>query len=91
MITVSYTYARSHFAETMGWLCSNHVPVIVTRKGAKPIVMMPLADYRALEETVYLLLSPQNVARLATSIAATKKKKPLKKKPRQSSRSKKAS
>ena len=39
-------------------VCDDHTPVIITRKAAKPVVMMSLADYQALEETAYLLKSP---------------------------------
>ncbi|GFO63564.1 type II toxin-antitoxin system prevent-host-death family antitoxin [Geomonas paludis] len=69
MNTITYSSARSNLAETMEKVCDDHAPVIITRKAAKPVVMMSLDDYEALEETAYLLRSPKNVRRLMESVA----------------------
>lgn len=53
----------------MDKVCDDHAPVIITRKAAKPVVMMSLEDYEALEETAYLLKSPKNARRLFESIS----------------------
>jgi antitoxin YefM len=50
-------------------VCDDHNPVIITRKAARPVIMMSLDDYEALEETAYLLRSPKNARRLLESIA----------------------
>ena len=68
MNTITYTSARSNLAQTMDKVCDDHAPVIITRKAAKPVVMMSLDDYEALEETAYLLRSPKNARRLLESI-----------------------
>ena len=68
MNTITYTSARSNLAQTMDKVCGDHAPVIITRKAAKPVVMMSLDDYEALEETAYLLRSPKNARRLLESI-----------------------
>lgn len=68
MDAISYTYVRNNFAGTMDKVCNDHVPVIITRKNAQPVIMMSLDDYNAMMETAYLLRSPQNAARLAQSI-----------------------
>ena len=65
MQTVSYTLARSKLASTMQKVCDDHAPIIVTRMGAKPVVMISLEDYEAMEETQYLVKSPANASRLA--------------------------
>lgn len=70
MNTISYTSVRSNLSETMQKVCDDHAPVIITRKAAKPVIMMSLDDYEALEETAYLLRSPENARRLLESIAA---------------------
>jgi antitoxin YefM len=49
-------------------VCDDHAPVIITRKAARPVVMMFLDDYEALEETAYLLRSPKKARRLLESI-----------------------
>ncbi|MDM8524560.1 type II toxin-antitoxin system prevent-host-death family antitoxin [Desulfococcaceae bacterium HSG8] len=50
-------------------MCEDHDPVIITRENLKPIVMISLEDYNAIEETMYLLRSPANAAQLHASIA----------------------
>lgn len=68
MNTITYSSARSNLAETMEKVCDDHAPIIITRKAAKPVVMMSLDDYEALEETAYLLRSPKNIRRLMESM-----------------------
>jgi len=68
MNAITYTAARSNLAQTMAKVCDDHAPVIITRKAAKPVIMMSLEDYEALEETAYLLRSPENARRLFESI-----------------------
>ena len=69
MDAISYTVARANLAKTMGKVCDDHAPVIITRKRESPVVMMSLADFQAMEETVYLLRSPANARHLLESIA----------------------
>lgn len=69
MDTITYTSVRSNLAQTMDKVCDDHAPVIITRKAARPVIMMSLEDYQALEETAYLLRSPKNARRLLESIA----------------------
>ncbi|WP_257284647.1 type II toxin-antitoxin system Phd/YefM family antitoxin [Endozoicomonas sp. SESOKO1] len=69
MNTISYTNARSSLAKTMEQVCDDHAPVIITRKNERAVVMMSLEDYQALQETAYLLRSPENARRLLESIA----------------------
>lgn len=69
MDTVTYTTARANLASTMNRVCEDHEPVIITRNREQSVVMMSLEDYKALEETAYLLRSPANAQRLLASIA----------------------
>ena len=69
MDTITYTRARSDLAKTMEQVCDDHAPIIITRKNERPVVMMSLEDYQALQETAYLLRSPENARRLLESIA----------------------
>lgn len=65
-----YTVARAILAKTMKQVCSDHAPVIITRKWEAPVVMISLEDYQAMEETAYFLLrSRVNVWHLLESIA----------------------
>jgi antitoxin YefM len=69
MNAVTYSQARSNLAKTMDQVCDDHSPVIITRKNQRSVVMVSLEDYLALEETAYLLRSPENAQRLLESIA----------------------
>lgn len=69
MEAISYTAARTHLAKTMEQVCNDHAPVIITRSKADSVVLMSLEDYEALQETAYLLSSPNNARRLLESIA----------------------
>ena len=69
MEAITYTAARQNLAKTMEKVCSDRAPVIVTRKSSQSVVIMSLEDFKALEETAYLLRSPKNTRRLIESIA----------------------
>jgi antitoxin YefM len=69
MDTITYSDARSKLASTMKKVCENHEPVIITRQKEESVVMLSLEDFRAMEETAYLLRVPKNARRLLESIA----------------------
>ncbi|MDF1555893.1 MAG: type II toxin-antitoxin system prevent-host-death family antitoxin [Deferrisomatales bacterium] len=69
MDAIPYTRLRSNLAKEMDRVCDDRTPILVTRKSARSVVMMSLDDYEALEETAYLLRSPENARRLLESIA----------------------
>jgi len=73
MDAISYTAARSNLAKTMEKVCEDHEPVIITRTKAPSVVMMSLEDYEALQETSYLLRSPENALRLLKSVTELEK------------------
>ena len=70
MDAITYSTARAKLADTMDRVCEDHEAIIITRSGQQSVVMMSLDDYRALEETSYLLRSPKNARRLLESIAS---------------------
>jgi antitoxin YefM len=43
--------------------------LIITRNGEQSVVMLSLEDYKALEETAFLLRSPGNAKRLLAALA----------------------
>ena len=69
MDVITYSTARARLADTMDRVCDDHEPIIITRGGQQAVVMMALDDYKALEETSYLLRSPKNAKRLMDAIA----------------------
>lgn len=69
MKVMSYTRARQSFANLMKTVNADHTTVHVTQKSGDDVVVMSKADFDALEETLHLLSSPVNAARLNESIA----------------------
>jgi antitoxin YefM len=68
MSHVSYTELRANLAKYMDEVCDSRAPLIVTRQNARSIVMMSENEYESLMETLHLLRSPANAARLLRSI-----------------------
>ena len=69
---INYTEARKNLAATMDKVCDDCDAVIITRRKARPVVMMSLDDYNSLMETAYLLSSPKNAERLMRAIEEDK-------------------
>ena len=70
MDTITYTTARANLASTMDRVCEDHETLIITRNGQQSVVMMSLDDFKALEETAYLLRAPKNARRLLEAVAS---------------------
>jgi len=68
MDALTYSYARQHFADVMRKVNDDHAPVVVTSQRGKPVVIMSLDDYHAIEETAYLLRNPIGAARLIEAV-----------------------
>lgn len=69
MKTTTASHLRSQLAATLDRVAEDHEPVVVTREGGKPpVVLISLEDYASLEETQHLLRSPANAARLLRSV-----------------------
>jgi antitoxin YefM len=77
--TATYTQVRKNFAHIMNKVCDDHDPIIVTRQNDRPVVMVSLEDYNAIEETFYLFRSPANAARLSKALEDLGNKKFLSK------------
>jgi antitoxin YefM len=60
MGAISYSTTRADLASTMDRVCEDHEPLIITGNGQPSVVMLSLEDFKALEETAYLLRSPTN-------------------------------
>lgn len=68
MNALTYTYTRQNLADVMKSVNEDHVPVVVTSQRGKPVVILSLDDFHALEETAYLLRNPQGAKRLLASV-----------------------
>lgn len=74
MEAVTYTQVRQNFASVMDKVCDDHMAIIITRQNRAPVVMISLEDYNGIEETLYLMRSPKNYARLMSSARNVRKK-----------------
>jgi antitoxin YefM len=68
MEAMTYSYTRQHLAEVMKQVNDDHVPVVVTSQRGKPVVILSLDDFQALEETAYVLRNPTGAKRLMESV-----------------------
>ena len=68
MKTLSSTELRANLSAVMDRVNDDHEPVIVHRARGKPVVMVSLEDWASMDETTYLLSSPENARRLRESI-----------------------
>lgn len=68
MKAITYSAARRELAMTMKNVCEDHDPVIITRKNSQSVIMISLEDYEAMQETAYLMQSPENSRRLTDAI-----------------------
>jgi len=68
MAHVSYSELRNNLATYMDAVCDGRAPLVVTRQNARSVVLMSEEEYEGLMETVHLLKSPANAARLLRAI-----------------------
>ncbi len=68
MDAITYTTLRANLANAMDRVCNDHEALIITRNGEQSVVMLSLEDYKALEETAYLLRTPANAKRLLSAV-----------------------
>jgi antitoxin YefM len=70
MSHVSYTELRTRLAHYMDEVCDSRAPLHITRQNARTVVMISEDEYESMMETLHLLRSPVNAARLLRSIHA---------------------
>jgi antitoxin YefM len=68
MDALTYSYTRQHFADVMRQVNDDRAPVVVTSQRGKPVVIISLDDYHALEETAYLLRNSKGAKRLMEAV-----------------------
>jgi antitoxin YefM len=68
MDVLTYSDTRARLKEVMDRVVDDHQPVVITRQKAEAVVMVSLADWNAIEETLRLLSSASNAYRLREAI-----------------------
>ena len=69
MRIVSYTEARNNLKTVLDGVEADADIAIIPRRDGADAVVMSLAQYQSMAETLHLLSSPANAAHLAESIA----------------------
>lgn len=65
---VSYTNLRQNLSSHLDKVEQDRVELVVTRQNREPVVIVSLADWESMQETLYLLSNQANAARLLGSI-----------------------
>lgn len=69
MHTISLDHAKQQFEAVVARVLADAEPTVVNTPEGESVVVVPLDDYEAWQETAYLLRNPANAAHLCQSIA----------------------
>jgi antitoxin YefM len=67
-IETTYTTLRDKLASVLDTVVEDQEVVIVRRRGARDVALIPAAELASLEETAHLLRSPRNSQRLLRAL-----------------------
>ena len=65
---LSYKENTSSFDRLWDLVAEARQPVVVSRRGTEPVIMMPLSEWRSVQETLHLFRSPANCLRLLSAL-----------------------
>jgi antitoxin YefM len=71
-VETTYTALRQRLAGFLDQVTDDREVVIIRRRGARDVAMIPADELAGLEETAYLLRSPANARRLTQALAESK-------------------
>ncbi|KPC50461.1 type II toxin-antitoxin system Phd/YefM family antitoxin [Amantichitinum ursilacus] len=69
MQTLSLTKALANLNRILEDVCARREPVAITRASGQHVVLISLAEFERMQETLYLLGSAKNAQRLMESVA----------------------
>jgi antitoxin YefM len=67
-VETTYTSLRENLASVLDRVVDDQEVVIVRRRGAEDVALVPAAELAGLMETAHLLRSPRNARRLLTAL-----------------------
>lgn len=67
-VETTYTSLRERLASVLDQVANDQEVVIVRRRGAKDVALVPAGELASLMETAHLLRSPRNAKRLLAAI-----------------------
>ena len=65
---VSYSELRRSLKAACDQVCDRHEPLLIERRRGGDVVLLAKEDYESLQETAYLLSSPENARRLMQAL-----------------------
>jgi antitoxin YefM len=65
---VSYSELRKKLKTVCDQVCDRHEALLIKRRSGGDVVLMAKEDYESLEETAYLLSSPENARQLLEAL-----------------------
>ncbi len=68
MESLSFSDTRANFKAVMDRVVEDKVPIAITRQRGESVVMVSASEWASIEETLYLLRSPENAKRLLEAI-----------------------
>jgi len=68
METLSISDTRANFKAVLDRVVADKTPIAITRQKGEGVVMVAQSEWEGIEETLYLLQSPKNAARLLEAI-----------------------
>ncbi len=68
MESLSFSDTRANFKAVMDRVVEDKVPIAITRQRGEGVVMVSASEWASIEETLYLLRSPENAKRLLEAI-----------------------
>jgi antitoxin YefM len=74
-IETSYTRLRDNLATVLDQVAEDREVVIVRRRGAPDVALIPAEELSGLMETVHLLRSPANAKQLLTALRRSERRK----------------
>lgn len=74
-IETTYTRLRDNLASVLDQVGQEQEVVIVRRRGAPDVALIPAGELSGLMETAHLLRSPANAKRLLTALRRTERRK----------------
>lgn len=68
MKAISYSEARENLKSVIDRVVADRAPIAITRQRGEGAVLVSESDWASIQETLYLLSSPANAARLLDAI-----------------------
>jgi len=68
MKSINYSEARENLKSVIDQVVADRAPIAITRQRGEGAVLVSESEWASIEETLYLLRSPRNAARLLDAV-----------------------